>query len=361
MPSVSEIAQLLNAKIIGGNPSQQVNGVAGLRDAQPDQISFLANERYFRAAQTTQAAAVLVAKNGRFPTIRGSLLLVENPSTAFATVTGLFHKPLERPPAGVHPTAVVHPTAFVDPTASIGANAVIEANARVGARTIISALAFVGEEVVIGEDCFIHPHVSILHRCRIGNRVIIHANTVIGSDGFGFDISCETTIKIPQTGIVRIDDDVEIGSNTSVDRARFGQTWIQNGTKIDNLVQIAHNVVIGPNCLIAGQAGIAGSTRLGRRVIMAGQSGVSGHLEVGDGAVITGQTGVGKDVPANQIVSGYHAEPIMQLKRRLAHERRLPEYARRIAALEKQITELVFLIKTQNGLISLKQETDTSS
>ncbi len=350
MISIREIAQKLSAEIIGGSPDSTITGVAGLRDARPDQISFLANEKYFRAALATQAGAVLIAKSGRRPQIPGALMLVENPSTAFAQVCAQFHKPLAAPTPGIHPAATVHPTATVHSTATIGAGAVIEAGAKVGARTIVSPLAYIGEEAIVGEDCLIHPHVSILHRCVIGNRVIIHANTVIGSDGFGFDISQESAAKIPQIGIVRIDDDVEIGSNTSVDRARFGQTWIQQGAKIDNLVQIAHNVVIGPHCLIAGQSGIAGSARLGRRVIMAGQSGVSGHLEIGDGAIITGQTGVGKDVPAGQIVSGYHAEPMLQLKKRLAHERRLPEYAKRIAQIEKQLQELTALLSTSKSL-----------
>jgi UDP-3-O-[3-hydroxymyristoyl] glucosamine N-acyltransferase len=341
MPSISEISRELESQIIGGDPTREITGVAGLRDARPDQISFLANDKYFRAAQATQAGAVIVAKNGRKPAISGSLLLVDNPSTAFAKICFKFYRPIPKETEGAHPSAVVHPTAHIHPTASICAGAVIDAHAKVGARTVIGPLAYIGVETEVGEDCHIHPHVSILHRCIIGNRVIIHANSVIGSDGFGFDISQETATKIPQIGIVRIDDDVEIGSNTSVDRARFGQTWIQQGTKIDNLVQIAHNVVIGPNCLIAGQSGIAGSARLGRRVIMAGQSGVSGHLEIGDGAIITGQTGVGKDVPAGQMVSGYHAEPMLQLKKRLAHERRLPEYAQRIAALEKKLNDFL--------------------
>ena len=346
MPKISEIARELNAEIIGGNPDAVISGVAGLRDALPEQISFLANEKYFRAAQSTQAGAVIVSRQGRQPKIKGALLLVDNPSLAFSAVCSKFYTPIKEQTQGIHPSAVIHPSAKVDPTASIGAGAVIDAHARIGARTVISPLAYIGIEAIVGEDCYIHPHVSILNRCVIGNRVIIHANSVIGSDGFGFDISQDSAGKIPQLGIVRIDDDVEIGSNTSVDRARFGQTWIQHGTKIDNLVQIAHNVVIGPHCLIAGQSGIAGSARLGRRVIMAGQSGVSGHLEIGDGAIITGQTGVGKDVPAGQMVSGYHAEPMIQLKKRLAHERRLPEYARRIAELEKQLSELLSTLKT---------------
>ena len=238
--------------------------------------------------------------------------------------------------AGIHPSAVVDPSTQLAERVSIQPYAVIEAGVRIGDDTIIGAGSYIGQETVIGSACLIYPRVTIRERSRIGSRVIIHSGAVIGADGFGFEMVDGKHEKIQQLGIVQIDDDVEIGANTTVDRARFGRTWIQQGVKIDNLVQIAHNVVIGKNSVIVAQTGISGSTRVGERVMMAGQVGIVGHVEIADGSVIAAQSGVSKSVPGG-VWFGYPARPIEETKQQIAWIRRLGKLFARVKEIEKKL------------------------
>jgi UDP-3-O-[3-hydroxymyristoyl] glucosamine N-acyltransferase len=235
----------------------------------------------------------------------------------------------------------------IDPTASIHPGAVIESGVRIGPRTVVGAHSFVGRGSQLGDDCIIYPNVVLREHSILGSRVIIHSGAVIGSDGFGFQFEKGRHRKVPQTGHVQIDDDVEIGACTTIDRARFGRTWIQTGTKIDNLVQIAHNVVIGPHCLIVAQTGISGSARLGRYVTLAGQVGVVGHVEIGDEVVVAAKSGVSKDTPAKQQLLGMFGIPIKEARELIAHYHRLPRTAARIKALEVQIIELRSLLESR--------------
>jgi UDP-3-O-[3-hydroxymyristoyl] glucosamine N-acyltransferase len=235
----------------------------------------------------------------------------------------------------VHPTAVVGRDVILGEGVSVQPFVVIEDGARIGANTVLGAHGYVGHAASIGADCQIAPRVTVGARCVIGNRVIIHSGTVLGSDGFGFELSGGRHVKIPQIGIVQIDDDVEIGANVAIDRARFGRTWIQEGTKIDNLVQIAHNVVVGKHCLIVSQVGISGSTRLGNYVTLAGQVGVVGHIEIGDQTIVAAQSGVTKGIGPKQVAFGYPAMPLREAKEQLAHIGRLPKLYARVKKLEQ--------------------------
>ena len=238
--------------------------------------------------------------------------------------------------AGIHPTAVVDPTAKIGNDVSIQPHAVIESGAEIGDNTVIGAGSYVGHETIIGASCLIYANVTIRERTRIGARVIIHSGAVIGADGFGFEFVEGRYQKIPQIGIVQIDDDAEIGANTTIDRARFGRTWIQEGVKIDNLVQIAHNVIIGKNSIIAAQTGISGSTRVGEKVMMAGQVGVIGHLTIDDNTVIAAQSGISKDLPGGPWF-GSPAVPLPQAKRQIAWIHRLGKLFDRVKAIEKKL------------------------
>jgi UDP-3-O-[3-hydroxymyristoyl] glucosamine N-acyltransferase len=229
----------------------------------------------------------------------------------------------------------VDPEATLGKDVFIGAHAVIEPGAKVGSRSIISAHAYVGHGVQIGEDCRIYPHVTIRERCTLANRVILHPGVVIGSDGFGYEFRDGAHQKIPQTGIVQIEDDVEIGANSTVDRARFGRTWIRKGTKIDNLVQIAHNVTVGEHSILCAQVGISGSTRVGNFVTLAGKVGVNGHIEIGDGAIIGAMSGVPKSIKPGVIVIGAPARPIKDYKISLALLNKLAALFDRVKKLEE--------------------------
>lgn len=336
MRTVGELAAHVGG-MVEGDSALAIAGVAGLSDAEPDQISFLASPLYARAARDSRAGAIVVGLTAPRPNDSAVLVRAENPSLAFSRACELFAPEPVRFEAGVSPRAHVAAGADIGEGASIQPGAVIEPGARVGRRTVIGANCYVGHGSRIGDDCVIYPNVSIRERVSIGNHVIIHCGAVIGADGFGFDISSAEAQKIPQIGTVRIDDRVEIGANATVDRARFGQTWIQEGAKIDNLVQVAHNVVIGKNSLIAAQAGISGSSRLGQRVILAGQAGIAGHVAIGDGAIVAAQAGVGKDVPPRLMVAGYHAQPIRQEQKMEAAMRRLPQVIQRLRRVEERL------------------------
>jgi len=332
--ALEELAAISGGELVG-DASLQITGAASLAEATPGEISFFGNRKYIGVLRKTRASAVFVPPDFAEP-ITPAQIRVSNPTRAFEQIVLKFApKPITFA-HGIHPTAVVDPSARLGERVSIQPYAVIEAGARIGDNTIIGAGSYIGHETVIGSACLIYPRVTIRERSRIGSRVIIHSGVVIGADGFGFEFVANRHKKIPQLGIVQIDDDVEIGANTTVDRARFGRTWIQQGVKIDNLVQIAHNVVIGKNSVIAAQTGVSGSTRVGEYVQMAGQVGIVGHIEIADGSVIAAQSGVSKSVPGG-VWFGYPAGPIKETKQQIAWIRRLGKLFARVKEIEKKL------------------------
>jgi UDP-3-O-[3-hydroxymyristoyl] glucosamine N-acyltransferase len=276
-------------------------------------------------------------------------LRVDNPSAAFARMVQHFLPPPVTFAPGIHATAVVAGCAEIGEGVSIQPYAVIEPGAKIGAGTIIGAHCYVGHHAQIGANCHLHPHVTVREGSILGQRVIIHSSAVIGSDGFGFITQEGRHVKVPQVGFVQIDDDVEIGAGTAIDRARFGKTWIQAGTKIDNLVQIAHNVVLGEHCLIASQTGISGSARFGKYVTLAGQVGVVGHVEVGDHVLVMAKSGISKNTPSNTTLLGMIGGPIAEERELMVHYRRLPKTVARLKALEAEVAELRAALTKQQG------------
>lgn len=334
-----EIAELVEGQLDGA-PDVLVHGVAGVRDARAGEITFLSHSRYLPALRRTAASAVIVARDFA-ETLPGKVLIrVDNPSRAFTRVVERMVPRPVRPSPGVDATARVAPTAQLGAGVCIQAFVVIEPGVVIGARTVIGAGCYIGHDTVVGEDCYIYPRVTIRERTRVGHRVILHPGVVLGADGFGFETIRGEHQKVPQVGTVEIGDDVEIGANSCVDRGRFGTTRIGRGTKIDNLVQVGHNCVIGEHCVICAGTGIAGSVVIGNRVTLAGQVGVAGHLTIGDGAIIGAQSGVAHDVPAGAVMLGAPAEPHMQFKRTVAALQRLPELLARVRELERQLAAL---------------------
>jgi len=318
-----------------GDPDQEISGAAALAEATADEIAFYSDPRYGSLLRKTRAAAIFVPLNFS-DTISAAQIRVANPSKAFEQVVLKFAPNPISFAAGVHSSAIVDPSVKLGNRVSIQPHAVIEAAVRIGDDTVVGAGSYIGHESVIGASCVIYPNATIRERTRIGARVIIHSGAVIGADGFGFEFAENRHEKIPQLGIVQIDDDVEIGANTTIDRARFGRTWIQEGVKIDNLVQVAHNVVIGRHSIIAAQTGISGSTRVGEHVTIAGQVGIVGHVTIGDGTVLAAQSGVSKDVPGG-VWFGYPAVPLPEAKRQVAWVHRLGKLFDRVKAIEKKL------------------------
>ena len=332
--TLQEIAKLCAGQL-HGDPAIKIVGAASLSEAVPGEITFYADPRYLERLRKTRASAVVVPSDFS-EKIAAAQIRVANPSKAFEKVVLKFAPtPIEFAP-GVHQSAVVDSTARLGRGVSIQPHAVIEANVVIGDQTVIGAGSYVGAESAIGESCVIYPNVTIRERTKIGTRVMIHSGAVIGADGFGFEVVDGRYQKIPQIGIVQIDDDVEIGANTTVDRARFGRTWIQAGVKIDNLVQIAHNVIIGKNSIIAAQTGISGSTRIGDNVKMAGQVGVIGHLTIENDTIIAAQSGTSKDLPGGAWF-GSPAVPLQDAKRQIALIHRLGKLFDRLKAIEKKV------------------------
>lgn len=334
-----EIADRLGGSL-EGDGEIEITAVAGLGEGSKGDLGFLSNPKYAALVETTKASAVIVPKDWDRPA-KCALVRVENSDQAFAEAAELFYEQVPAPKPGVHPTAVVADSVKLGEGVSIGPLCSIGEGVVIGANTVVSANCHVDYKTTIGENCFLYPLVSIREFTEIGNRVIIHNGTVIGSDGFGYAVQQDgTRTKIPQIGKVVIEDDVEIGANTAIDRARFGKTRIGKGTKIDNLVQIAHNVVIGEHSVLCGQAGISGSSTIGSRVILAGQAGLAGHLEVGDGAIIGAQSGVMKDVPPKDFVMGSPAMSHLQAKKIIANTIALPKLREKLKQLEEEIERL---------------------
>jgi len=332
--TVKELAALSGGELVGDS-TLKITGAASLGEATQGEISFFANRKYVALLRKTRASAVFVPPDFAEP-INAAQIRVSNPTKAFEQVVLKFApKPITFTP-GFHPSAVVDPSAQLGDRVSIQPLAVIEAGAQIGDDTIIGAGSYVGHETVIGSACHIYPHVTIRERSRIGSRVIIHSGAAIGADGFGFEMIDGRQEKIQQLGIVQIDDDVEIGANTTVDRARFGRTWIQQGVKIDNLVQIAHNVVIGKNTVIAAQTGIAGSVQIGQRVLIGGQAGIIGHIEIGDNTAIGAQSGIPKSISGGAWWAS-PAVPLAEAQRQIAWVHRLGKLFARVKEIEKKL------------------------
>jgi UDP-3-O-[3-hydroxymyristoyl] glucosamine N-acyltransferase len=338
--TATEIANLVAGRLVG-QTSVAVSGVESLSQASEADVSFLGNTRYTDQVLPSQAAVVLVPEDFDLAPPAGRAWVVcPDASDAFTKLVEHFAPPPPPAPVGIHPSAVVGAGATVADSAGIGANAVIEDGAVIGSRSVVGAGCYVGHGVCIGEDCLLHPNVTVRERCRLGHRVIIHSGTVIGSDGFGYIPGADGHTKIPQVGIVQIDDDVEIGAQVAIDRARFGKTWVKQGAKIDNLVQIAHNVVIGEHSFIIAQVGISGSTELGRGVIAAGQVGLAGHLRIGDGVTLMAKAGVAKDIPAGQTVIGSPAVPRKEFARNLFAVNSIGKLKASVKKLQQEVAEL---------------------
>lgn len=333
--TLREIADIVGGWISPEHEAIRVEGVASLADAGAGDISFFGNPRYLKNLRQCQGTAVLVP-HGFGEDVPPVRLWVDNPAAAFAKVLEKFAPPPVVHPPGIHPTAIVSPEATIGADVHIGPGVVVETGAVVGNRSVVAAGAYIGHGVVIGEDCVIHPRVVVVERSRLGNRVILHPGVVIGSDGFGYEFRDGAQKKIPQTGIVQIDDDVEIGALTAVDRARFGRTWIKKGTKIDNLCQIGHNVTIGEHSILCGQVGISGSTRVGNYVTLAGKVGISGHIEIHDRAVVAAMAGIAKSVPPGEVMFGIPGRPIREFKENLVLLRNIHKLYERVQVLESQ-------------------------
>lgn len=331
--SVQEVADRLNGVVIG-DVRLNLTGFAPADSARPGDLTFAENDAYFSRADVSQAAAVLVAEDFRSTTGK-TLIRVSNARVAFAQVLPLFFPDPVFPP-GLHPTAVVASSAQVDPGAHVGPHCVVGERVRLGAGVVLMGGNHVGDDSVLGEHCRLFPNVVLYPRTVLGRRVRIHAGSIIGSDGFGYVLDQGQHRKVPQVGQVIIHDDVEIGANVTIDRAALGATSVGKGTKIDNLVQIAHNVTVGEHSIIVAQVGIAGSTKIGNYVTIAGQVGVAGHLRIGDRVVLVAQSGVMHHIPEGQKWMGSPAQPDRVNKRQLLALEKLPELLRRVAELERR-------------------------
>ncbi|MEA3233017.1 MAG: UDP-3-O-(3-hydroxymyristoyl)glucosamine N-acyltransferase [Thermodesulfobacteriota bacterium] len=334
--ALTEIARLVDGELTG-NENKLISGVAAFDEADDDQITYASRPAFLKRIGGSGAGAVIVPRH--FRAEGKNLVGVNNPQAALARIIGKFF-PVRDPGVGIDSKADVGKNFYRGKELYVGPCAVIGDRVRCGSRVKIHAGVVIGPEVTIGDDVTIYPNVTIGERCRIGNRVIIHPGTVIGSDGFGFAPDGGKYIKIPHTGIVQIDDDVEIGANNTIDRGTFGKTWLKKGVKTDNLVQIAHNVIVGKHSALVAQVGISGSTTLGRHAILAGQAGVSGHLRIGDNVTIGPQAGVAKSIESGQTVSGSPGLPHRLWLKVSRIIPRLPDLMKRLSKLEKRIKTL---------------------
>lgn len=336
--TVAEIAKLIGGEIVGDGDIK-IQACAGIYEAKKGQVTFIVGEKYLTHAQETEASAIIIPR--QMSLLGKTVIRVDNPSLAFTLLLKHFLRDIPSVcPVGVHPTAIVHPSVRVGANVAIGPYAIIEPDVVIGDNTVIYAHAYIGHHVQIGRDCLFYSHVSIREGVSIGDRVIMQPGAIIGSDGYGYVMVEGRHEKIPQIGTVIIEDDVEIGANATIDRARFEKTIIGQGTKIDNLVHIAHNVITGKHCLIIAQAGVSGSAVLGNYVIVAGQAGIVGHVTIGDGAIVTAQSGVSKSIKAGEHVWGTPAQPMKEAFIMNAHVKRLEHYVKTIQDLKKRVEAL---------------------
>jgi len=344
--SAVEIAQLVGGRLKGECP-RQLHGVASLSEATESDVAFLGNPKYHDQVASSRAGVVLIPYDFDVAVPAGRAWIeCQDPSAAFTNVILAFTPPPIEYAPGIHPTAVIAEDVEVPASCHIGAGVVIESGAVVGEGTVMLPNCYIGHKSTVGAKCLFYPNVVVRERCIIGNGVILHPGVVIGADGFGYKSGPNGHEKIPQVGIVQIDDGVEIGANSAVDRARFGRTWVQAGTKIDNLVQVGHNVEIGQACILVAQAGVAGSTHIGNGVIIAGQAGISGHLRIGDGTIIMAQAGISKDTAPGAILIGSpavdrraFAKEKMLLKHLEAMNQQMKDLSAQIASLKEQLAD----------------------
>jgi UDP-3-O-[3-hydroxymyristoyl] glucosamine N-acyltransferase len=330
--TAAEIAKRIQGEVIG-DATTVLTGFAPAERAQPGELTFAENADYFSRAEQSAASGVIV--DGPWTSERKVLIRVSSARIAFAKVLALFY-PEPAFAAGIHPSAIIAPSAQIDPAAHIGPYCVLGENVRIGARSVLQAFNHIGAQCQLGEDVNLFPNVTVYPRTEIGNRVRIHSGTVVGSDGFGYVLDGGIHRKVPQIGNVIIRDDVEIGANVAIDRGALGPTIIGRGSKIDNLVQIAHNVMLGEHCLLVSQCGIAGSTRMGNYVVLGGQVGLAGHLKLGNRVSVAAQSGVMHNIPDGEKWFGSPAQPDRQTKRQVIALQHLPELLKRVAELEKQ-------------------------
>jgi UDP-3-O-[3-hydroxymyristoyl] glucosamine N-acyltransferase len=333
MPTATEIAKYLQGEVVGDG-NAVLNSFAPAESARPGDLTFAESESFFARAEESAATAIIADQ--RFNSTKKILIRVPNARIAFAKALALFFPEPVRP-AGIHPLAAVAASAQIDPTACIGPHCTVGERVKIGARSVLQGGNSVGDDSQLGEDVNLFPNVTVYPRTEIGNRVRIHAGTVIGSDGYGYVLDGGIHRKIPQIGNVVIHDDVEIGANVTVDRGALGPTVIGKGTKIDNLVQIAHNVQIGEHCLVIAQVGIAGSAKLGNYVVLAGQVGIGGHLKLGNQVTVGAQSGVMTDIPDGGKWLGAPARPDREFKRQVIAVQRLPDLLKRIAEWERKL------------------------
>jgi UDP-3-O-[3-hydroxymyristoyl] glucosamine N-acyltransferase len=341
--SAADLVALLSPRATRGSTGATIRNIAALKDAQPGDLSFLGNPKYKPEVAATRASLVLLPADFEGePAAPDQLwLLVENPSAALATLCARLEASLwPRPAAGIHPSAIIDPSAQIDPAATVGPLCVVEAGAVVGPRSVLHAQVFLGHHARVGADCWFMAGVHLATETLVGDRVKLHPGVVLGGDGFGYESSTGAHLKIPQVGRVVVEDDVEIGSNTTIDRARFGRTSVGRGTKIDNLVMIGHNVVIGRHCIICAQVGISGSTTLEDYVVLGGQAGVAGHLTIGKGAKADGQTGINTTVAPGTFWKGSPCLPYQLEQRINVLRQRLPDLFRKVDALAAELAEL---------------------
>ncbi len=339
--TLEEIIELTGGKLVSEGSASSFSGLASLKEASAADVSFLGNEKYYTDYLATNAGVVLVPSIvEEFPS--GSVAIeVENPSFAFGLIVKKLASKQRVFKAGVHPAAWVAGDVVFNPDkVSIKAGAVVESGSRIGDGTEINSNVSIGEGVVIGEDCVLHSNVVVREFCELEDRVILQPSCVIGSDGYGYELVDGRHTKVDQVGIVVLEDDVEIGANTAIDRARFGRTIIGEGTKVDNLVQVAHNVVTGKHCLVVAQTGLAGSCELGNYVTVAAQAGVAGHIKVGDQAVLLGRTGAAKNLEGGQMYMGMPARPVKEEQKKLASLARLPKLLKEFKELKKSLSDV---------------------
>ena len=338
--TAEQIAQTVKGTV-KGDPAQTVKRVNSLKMATPEEVSFLSSPKHEKQLDSTRAGIVLINEQWAYEPKEGqTFVLCGNPDKAFTVLCGLFAPDPVNWGTGIHPTASVHPTAQIGEGTVIGANAVVEEGARIGKNTVIAPCVYVGHFVEIGDNCLIYPNVSIMRYCQLADKIIIHAGTTIGSDGFGYTPTFTGLVKVPQTGIVRIESNVEIGANCTVDRARFGRTWIKKGVKIDNLVQVAHNVVVGECSVLIAQCGIAGSSEVGRGVTIAAQAGVNGHITLGDGSTVAGASGAQHSTAPGTTVMGLPAESKEAFVERFLLPARMKRMTEKVKALEAKLALL---------------------
>jgi UDP-3-O-[3-hydroxymyristoyl] glucosamine N-acyltransferase len=335
--TAGRVANELDGEVVSGDSGAELGGFAPADKAKAGDLTFAENQTYFLRADQSAAAAILV--DTLFGPTAKTLIRVPNARIAFAKALGLFY-PEPAWPVGLHPTAVIASTARVDPTAWVGPHCVVGEGVQIGAHCVLHGGNHVGHHTLLGAETQLFPQVVVYPRTQIGERVRIHAGSVIGSDGFGYVLDGGAHRKVPQIGQVIIHDDVEIGANVTIDRGALGPTIIGRGTKIDNLVQIAHNVTFGEHCLVIAQAGIAGSTKMGNFVTLAGQVGLAGHLKIGSRVTVAAQSGVMHDIPDGDKWFGCPAQPDRRMKRQILAMQQLPQLLRRIADLEKAVARL---------------------